>query len=213
MPKLPVPKQAQPPADEVVIEGQWVAETLPVLAAPTLPAAAPGVTMPASFLSEALDLGHVFAASGMFPDVQSAAQAVVKICAGRAYGIDPFQAMTGIYVVQGRVTLSANLLAALVKRSGKYDYRVSEHTELACVIDFYHAGTGELIGTSPFTIKDAQAAGLVNRPVWKAYPRNMLFARAMSNGVRWFCPDLTYSPVYTPEEVDANFATIKELEN
>ena len=33
---------------------------------------------------------------------------------------------------------------------------------------------------------------------WVKYPRNMLFARAMSNGVRWFAPEATGGlPVYT----------------
>ena len=33
----------------------------------------------------------------------------------------------------------------------------------------------------------------------------MLYARALSNGARWFCPDvLNGSPIYTPEELGAN---------
>ena len=31
----------------------------------------------------------------------------------------------------------------------------------------------------------------------------MLFARAMSNGVRWFCPDVAMTPLYTPAELSA----------
>jgi hypothetical protein len=29
----------------------------------------------------------------------------------------------------------------------------------------------------------------------------MLFARAISNGVKWFCPDVFAGPVYVPEEM------------
>jgi hypothetical protein len=29
----------------------------------------------------------------------------------------------------------------------------------------------------------------------------MLFARAMSNGARWHCPDIFGGPIYTPEEL------------
>jgi hypothetical protein len=36
------------------------------------------------------------------------------------------------------------------------------------------------------------------------FPRNMLFARCISNGVKWFCPDIFLgAPVYTPEELGA----------
>jgi len=33
------------------------------------------------------------------------------------------------------------------------------------------------------------------------FPKNMLFARAISNGVKWFCPDVFSGPVYVPEEM------------
>ena len=36
------------------------------------------------------------------------------------------------------------------------------------------------------------------------FPRNMLFARAISNGARWYCPDLfNGNAVYVPEELGA----------
>jgi hypothetical protein len=50
---------------------------------------------------------------------------------------------------------------------------------------------------------DAKAANLKGEN-WTNYPRNMLFARAVSNGAKWFCPDLFGgAPVYTPEELGA----------
>ena len=42
-----------------------------------------------------------------------------------------------------------------------------------------------------------------NAHSWKHYPRNMLFSRAISNGAKWYCPDLFGGPVYTPDEMDA----------
>jgi hypothetical protein len=38
---------------------------------------------------------------------------------------------------------------------------------------------------------------------WKRYPRNMLFARCISNAARWFCPSVFGGPVYTPDELGA----------
>lgn len=215
MPKLPVPERP-PPREEAPIEGEIISITsLPdVPPAPTpsnLPIPVQPVSIQERELNDAMNLGGIFAASGMFPDIQSQAQAVVKILAGRAYGLEPFQAMNGIYIVQGRVTLSAALIAGLVKSSSKYDYRVREHTEQACIIDFYHGA--QIIGTSEFTMQDATKAGLAGRPVWKSYPRNMLWARAMSNGVRWLCPDLTYSPVYTPDEINVAADRVEEITN
>jgi hypothetical protein len=146
-----------------------------------------------------MTLGQTLAKSGYFQDTREAAQAVVKVLAGREMGIGPIAAMTGIYIVKGRVTLSANLMAAQIKRSGKYDYRIVRMDDTGCVIDYYQAG--EKIGSSAFVEADARGAGLLGGDNWKKFPRNMYFARAMSNGAKWYCPDVFSGPVYTPDEL------------
>lgn len=149
---------------------------------------------------DVMTLGTTLAKSGYFTDVKDAAQAVVKVLCGRELGIGDIAAMTGIYIVKGRVTMSANLMASLIKRSGKYNYRVTRMENDGVTIVFYE-GKDE-IGTSSFTADDAKAAGLWNSSdPWKKTPRNMLFARAMSNGAKWFCPDIFSGPVYTPDEL------------
>src|SRR4051812_45171051 len=152
-------------------------------------------------LSDPAELGRMLAASGYFSDVKDAAQAVVKVLAGRELGIPPIAAMTGVFIVKGRVTLGANLIAALIKRHPKYDLRVVELTNERCEISFLQ--DGEQIGTSEFTIQDAKQAGL-SGDNWRHYPRNMLYARAVSNGAKWFVPDVfAGGPVYTPDELGA----------
>lgn len=147
--------------------------------------------------TEIMSLGKAFAESGMFPDIKSAAQAVVKISAGQEIGIPPFAAMSGVHIINGKPTIGAGLIAATVKGSGKYDYKVIQQDEKACSIDFYQGK--EMIGNSTFTIEDAKKAGTKNID---KFPKNMLFARAVSNGVKWYCPDVFAGPVYTPEEME-----------
>lgn len=154
-------------------------------------------------LNEVLTLGKTLAASGYFSDAKDAAQAAVKVLAGSELGIGPVASMTGIYIVKGRVTMSANLMAAQIKRSGRYNYRVATMQNDLVSITFYE-GKDE-IGTSSFSRADAEAAGLWNSSdPWRKTPRNMLFARAMSNGARWFCPDIFSGPVYTPDELEVS---------
>lgn len=148
--------------------------------------------------TDAMSIGEVFYKSGMFSDIKSAQQAVVKIMAGAEMGISPFQAMSGIHIIQGKPTVGAGLMASRVKASGKYNYKVTEMTDAVCTVEFLEAG--QSIGVSSFTIEDARKAGTKNLD---RFPRNMLFARAMSNGVRWFCPDIYEGPVYVPEEMEA----------
>ena len=149
-----------------------------------------------------MQLGDLLAQSGFFADSRGAAQAVVKVLAGREIGFGPIASMTGIHVISGRVSISANLMAAAIKRSGRYDYRVREMTAQRCEIEFRerNGDKWEIIGSSEFTAQDARAAGTKNMD---KYARNMLFARAMSNGARWYCPDIFGGPVYTPEEMGA----------
>jgi len=149
-------------------------------------------------LQDTLTLGRVLAESKRFADDTNAEQAVVKVLAGRELGFGPIASMTGIYVIKGKVSVSANMMAQAVKRSAKYDYRIVEMTATRCEIAFFE-GVQEL-GRSEFTLDDARKAGTQNLD---KYPRNMLFARAMSNGVKWYCPDVFQTGVYTPEELGA----------
>lgn len=151
-------------------------------------------------------LGDIFTRSGYFRDVRDQAQAVVKILYGRELGFSPVVSMMGIHVIEGKPSLSSNLLGTLVKRSGKYDYRVTESTDKACRLEFFVCGAGkrESLGMAAFTIDDAQRANLVKpNSGWAKYPKAMLFARALSAGVRLHCPDVSACPLYVPEELGA----------
>lgn len=169
--------------------------------------------------ADAISIGETFYKSGMFADIKSAQQAVVKIMAGAEMGISPFQAMSGIHIIQGKPTIGAGLMASRVKSSGKYNYKIVEMDEKVCKIQFYeqcavlgdkHNNKGwNEIGVSTFTIEDAKKAGTKNLD---KFPRNMLFARAMSNGVRWFCPDIYEGPVYVPEEMESITEDVQAVE-
>lgn len=162
-------------------------------------------------------VGDVFVKSGFFADTRDAAQAIVKVMAGQELGFAPIASMTGVYIVKGKVSLSANLIAAAVKRSGRYTFRVRKHDAQVCEIEFFEfdkAGNKESIGISSFTMKEAvegrvnmdwdkNSNGWKEKATWKNFPRNMLYARAMSNGAKWYCPDVFGGPVYTPDELGA----------
>lgn len=150
-------------------------------------------TMP---VNDIMTMAKTFAESGMFTDAKDMAKAFVKIQAGQEIGIAPFQAMSGIHIIQGKPTVGAGIMASKVKGSGKYDYKVLQQDETACILEFFEGKTS--LGKSSFTLEDAKKAGTQN--IGK-FARNMLFARAISNGVKWFTPDVFLGPVYVPEEM------------
>lgn len=151
-------------------------------------------------VEDVIRLADIFAKSGMFQTdngSQSAAQLVVKIMAGQEIGVAPFAAANGMQIIKGKCSPGANMMAAKVKSSGKYDYRVLRMDDQAVEIAFFQGDTK--IGVSAFTIQDAQKAGTQNI---QKFPRNMLFARALSNGVKWYCPDIFNGvATYTPDEM------------
>ncbi len=150
-------------------------------------------------------LGEIFFRSGYFKDVRDQSQAIVKMLYGRELGFSPVVSMMGIHIIEGKPSLSSNLLATLVKRSGKYEYRVVESTEKRCDIRFLQRDGNkfEIVGNSEFTIEDAKLAGVTAKPSWTRYPKAMLFARALSAGVKLYCPDVSACPLYVPEELGA----------
>lgn len=150
-------------------------------------------------------VGHLFATSGFFSDVKGEAQAITKILAGAENGFGPFTSMSGIHIIKGKVELGADLIATGIKKSGKYEFRVKELTTQSCTIEFFEKseftnGKWQSIGVSTFTQDDAKAAG-ISGDMYKKYGRNMLFARAITNGQAWYCPDVFESRVYSEGEI------------
>lgn len=167
--------------------------------------------LPALREADPIALGDVMHKSGMFPDTKSAAAAVVKILAGQEYGLGPVAAMSGIHVIDNKPVPGATVLAGCVKRHPAYDFRVKTHDAQSCVLEFFELGGGarEMVGVSSFTFEDAKRAGLSGRTNWQRYPRNMLFARALSNGVRWYCPDVVMTGVILTAEEAADEADVE----
>lgn len=172
-------------------------------------------------------ISKMLAESGFFSDAKSAAQCGAKVLAGLEMGIGAFASMTGIHIIKGKPVVGAGIMASRIKSSGKYDYEVLENSTSNCEIAIYEVefkdsfralkkevakgnlSPGEYkervklicLGVSSFSIQDAKSAGCLSNDVWTKFPRNMLFARAMSNAVKWYCPDVFSTSVYTPEEM------------
>jgi len=162
-----------------------------------------------SFFQQALTMGDIFAKSNFFNDSRGAAQAVTKIMAGRELGFSSISSMTGINIINGKISLSANMMAAIVRRSGTYDYEILQLDDTICSIEFSR-NEKKLKPVVTFTMDQAKrivinGKKLVDKENWINYPQNMLFARAMSNGFRFHCPDLSGGSLYTQDELESDF--------
>lgn len=155
-------------------------------------------------VDDLMRIGKLFAESGFFNDSKQAAQAFTKIMAGREMGFEPFVSMANIHIVQSKPVLGATLIAAAIKKSGKYTFKTTKHDANVCEIEFFERENGAFVslGFSSFSIDDAKLAGLTNKDNWRKHPQNMLFARAISNGAKWHCPDVFGGGIYVPDELE-----------
>ena len=149
-------------------------------------------------------LGAVFQKSGLFKDARDQNQAIVKILAGSEMGLGPVASMTGLDIIQGNLTMSGNLQAAMIKAHPRYDYRIRQHDTSTCIIEFFQWELGEKdsLGLNEFSMDDAKRAGLSGGTNWKKYPKAMLFNRCISAGVKVHCPDVHFGlNAYDTEEI------------
>lgn len=161
-------------------------------------------------------MADVFLESGMFKDVKSQAQAIVKIQAGQELGLEPFAAMQGIDIIQGKAVPNSGLQANLIKGSGKYNYKVIKHDDSCCTLEFYERwdSAWEVVGLSTYTLEEAKKAGIGMKDNWRKHPKNMLFARALSNGCKWFCADVFNGASYNESDADQiEYQAVEQVDN
>jgi hypothetical protein len=135
--------------------------------------------------------------------------AFVSMLHGWSLGIGPIPSLSSISAVKGRPMISASAQLGLAHRSGVIT-RVTVQTPEACTIEFRRGDA--LLGTSSFTAADARRAKLGGNQ-WQGYPEAMLFARAVTQGIRRFCPEvLGAASAYDPEEIREGSTDLESLE-
>jgi hypothetical protein len=94
------------------------------------------------------------------------------------------------------VLRSDAMLARFQAAGGSIQYAERTDQRVAAIFTHPQGGSVEV----DWTQERAKAAGLLNRDNWKSYPRQMLNARVISEGVRAVFPGAT-SMMYVAEEV------------
>ena len=124
-------------------------------------------------------------------------QAMALMLVAQAEGLHPATAARDYHIIQGRPTLKADaMLARYLASGGKVEWH--EHTDAAVEATFSHPQGGSL--KIKWDMARAKTAQLTS-PMWTKYPRQMLRARVISEGVRATNPAVAVG-VYTPEEAE-----------
>jgi hypothetical protein len=172
----------------------------------------------ASSLPERIQYAKALAEAELLPKEyrKRPANVLLAIETGDMLGIAAMAAISNIHVIDGKPSMSAGLMAALVRRAG-HRLRVTGDDKHASA-SIVRADDVEFTFASEWTLPRAVQAGLCqlnkdgrplarsknNEPLnWEKYPAAMLKARAVAEACRDACPDVFLGPIYVPEELGA----------
>lgn len=141
-------------------------------------------------------MADCIAKSGLF-GVKTPVQALALMLLAQSEGMHPVTAARDYHVIQGRPTLKADTMLARFQAAGG-TVKWHDYTDKAVSATFSHPHGGSV--KVEWTIEQAKAAKLTGKDVWQQYPRAMLRARVISEGVRTVYPGVL-AGMYTPEEV------------
>jgi hypothetical protein len=130
------------------------------------------------------------------------AAVAAAILFGRELDMPPMHSLSGIHMVEGKPTLAAETMRAMVLAAG-HELEYGEVT--SSKVQARGRRTGQSSWTTiEWTLADAQRANVAKKQVWINYPRQMLTARATAELCRLIFPDVTHGMRAT-EEVDDGY--------
>ena len=147
-------------------------------------------------LQDITQMAEVAAGSKMFGFKNpQEAMAIMLLC--QAENLHPAVAMRDYHVIQGRPALKADAMLARFQQAGG-SVQWKDYTDEKVTGVFSHPSGGSL--EVSWSLAQAKSIGIANKDNWRNYPRAMLRARCVSEGIRSVYPGCVVG-VYTPEEV------------
>jgi hypothetical protein len=146
-------------------------------------------------LSDIDKMATAIGLSGLF-GVKDKNQALALMFVAQAEGLHPATVARDYHIIKGRPALKADAILGRFQSSGGcVNWPKYTETEVTGIFSHPKGGAVEIT----WSIEMAKKAGLTGNDTWNKYPRQMLRARCISEGVRTVFPSIT-SGFYTVEE-------------
>ena len=147
-------------------------------------------------IAEVAQMAKAVASSNLF-GVKTPDQALALMLLAQAEGLHPMVAARDYHIIEGRPSMKADaMLARFQLAGGKVKWLAL--TDVKVAAEFTHESGGSAV--IDWDMDRAKQAGLGGKGNWNKYPRQMLRARVISEGIRTVYPACVVG-VYTPEEV------------
>ena len=163
-------------------------------------------------MSEMKELAHAVAASRMY-GMQSPEQALVLMSLCRSKGLDPIEAVERYHIIEGRPSMRADAMQSeFMRQGGRIKWLRSDAEVCSAVFmhpEFCPDGFEVAVTFAELNASGVTAGKYGIKDNWKKFPRQMLRARVISEGVRAVMPSVVVG-VYTPEEVQ-DFGDSKQV--
>lgn len=122
------------------------------------------------------------------------------VAKARSLNVNPMDALNGgLYYVQGKVGMSSEMMASLIRQRGHSIMKDAKSSNDICVLHGRRADNGDT-WTVSFSMQDASRAGIANAMYGK-YPAIMLYNRALAILARQLFPDVIKGAAYTMDEL------------
>lgn len=157
-------------------------------------------------MGEAKQLAMDLYASRLFSEYGSPPAVLSMILAGRELGLSTHASLRGFHIIDGKPCLSADLIRALILKSGAAKYfRVTERTAERATYETQRGEDPPI--TLTFTIAEGRLAFSGDDKKWAASgwgknPADMCVARASAKLARLVYPDIAHG-FYDPSELEA----------
>jgi hypothetical protein len=134
------------------------------------------------------------------PSIKTSAQALSIALAGKELGIGFMESIRGINVIQGKPTVTPQLMLALAYRTKEVESVKIDSTNERSIVTIKRKGSPA--HSYEFGLNEAKALGLLNKDNYLKQPKVMFQWRAIAGNLRVTFPDAV-SGLYTPEELGA----------
>jgi hypothetical protein len=152
------------------------------------------------------------AQSRLFPGIESEQAALCLMLLCESEGLHPMQALRRFHVIEGKPSMRADAMQAEFQRRGGL-VRWGKSNAQVCEASFVHPvhapdpgvtitlALQELVDSGVATCWSKQENDWVLKKNYRQFPKSMLRARVISEGVRMVDPGVVVG-IYTPEEID-----------
>jgi len=156
-------------------------------------------------LSDQINFAQALAAADLLPRAyrDKPANVLLAMQTGYALGLPPAEAINSIHVIEGKPSMSADLMAALVRRAG-HKLRIAETATAdgpSVTATLIRRDDPDFAFTVTWDRAKARAAGLLGKGTWKAYEGQMMRNRAITEVARQGASEVLHGVIYDPEEL------------